>query len=689
MAKLTAIKFRIQNYRNVEDSGWVDLDVVTALIGRNESGKSALLKALHKFNPASSNPYEGQIEFPRHRFTRDFGKQDWPIASIHFRIEEPLRDEIRAFLDEGQEPPREVIFTRHYSGALDHSLIPAVSDPVVSKEDLLKAVSTFQKSLRRVTSPTPEQEAEVATLKESLDSWATQTEASLQPIQDFRQPDGTKLLQTVISQASAKITTLTKPLIDTLLGKFEEQLALAKAPSRTKQIATLLQKSLPVFIYFENYGILDSAIYLPTFIEDLKRMPHDSKVRTIHTLFRHVDLDANEILALGREQTPPGQPITAPTIVQEEKQKHLRSVKLSSASQDISDRFSRWWHQRRHRFRYHADGNYFRIWVSDDRRRDEIEFESRSGGLQWFFSFYLVFLVESEDGHKDAILLLDEPGLHLHPTAQQELIEFFEELSKKNQIIYATHMPFLIDGSRLDRVRVAAEDEHGISRVATDIMPHDRDSIFPLQAALGYSIMQTLFLGAKHVLVEGITDYWYLQALSAILAEDGKTVLRGDIMVTPCGGTRQMGYLASLFLAQRGRPLVLLDSDDAGRAKYRELAKELYYSEESFLLLLDQVLGVSECEMEDVIGEALILNELSAILGQQITLSPQERKAGPLGRQIEAAAKRFGITLPERWKAVVGRRLIRSWAEKKPGDFPAELLDRAERLIQAINQRLV
>ena len=62
-------------------------------------------------------------------------------------------------------------------------------------------------------------------------------------------------------------------------------------------------------------------------------------------------------------------------------------------------------------------------------------------------------VVESEEGHKDAILLLDEPGLHLHPTAQQELIAFFEKLAEKNQLIYTTHSPFLIDGEHLHRVR--------------------------------------------------------------------------------------------------------------------------------------------------------------------------------------------------------------------------------------------
>ena len=50
---LKAIRFRVYNFRNIDDSGWIPLEKVTAFVGRNESGKTALLKALHKFNPAS------------------------------------------------------------------------------------------------------------------------------------------------------------------------------------------------------------------------------------------------------------------------------------------------------------------------------------------------------------------------------------------------------------------------------------------------------------------------------------------------------------------------------------------------------------------------------------------------------------------------------------------------------------
>ena len=69
---LKAVRYRVQNFRNIDDSDCIPLERVTAFVGRNESGKTALLKALHKFNPATPEPYNPQKEFPRDRYTREF-----------------------------------------------------------------------------------------------------------------------------------------------------------------------------------------------------------------------------------------------------------------------------------------------------------------------------------------------------------------------------------------------------------------------------------------------------------------------------------------------------------------------------------------------------------------------------------------------------------------------------------------
>jgi len=40
---LKAVRYRVQKFPHVDDSGWIPLERVTAFVGRNESGKTASL----------------------------------------------------------------------------------------------------------------------------------------------------------------------------------------------------------------------------------------------------------------------------------------------------------------------------------------------------------------------------------------------------------------------------------------------------------------------------------------------------------------------------------------------------------------------------------------------------------------------------------------------------------------------
>jgi hypothetical protein len=92
-------------------------------------------------------------------------------------------------------------------------------------------------------------------------------------------------------------------------------------------------------------------------------------------MFKHVGLSAQEVMELGREEAAEAkqanQDVTIEMITRDQQRKELRSVKLNSASRDLTGRFAKWFgRQHRHNIRYGVDGNYFRIWVSDDRRPD-------------------------------------------------------------------------------------------------------------------------------------------------------------------------------------------------------------------------------------------------------------------------------------------------------------------------------
>ena len=380
--KLIAKRFRVLNYRNIDDSGWIPLDLVTAFVGRNEAGKTALLKALHKFNPAIKEPYNAQREFPRDRFTAEYrGDENWPVCRVEFELSDEFRDELLELLN-GAEVPQKAVLTRSYDGNLEIEYDPEVPEDLVDPEELTTALDVFTKGARRLAATAEDQEKATSVLRAPA-NWADRKKTAVGKLQDLRIEKGVRLLGKVRREANAHAQPATADLVEVLHGKVDELRGRATAVPLLPQLDEAIEGELPVFIYFENYGVLDSAVYLPRFLEDLQRSPNEARIRTINAMFKHVGLDAQNIAELGQEEAAEarqaGKNVTPAMIKRDQERKELRAVKANSASLDITERFSEWFQQRRHNIRYDVDGDYFRIWVSDDRRPGvEIELESRS-----------------------------------------------------------------------------------------------------------------------------------------------------------------------------------------------------------------------------------------------------------------------------------------------------------------------
>ena len=291
------------------------------------------------------------------------------------------------------------------------------------------------------------------------------------------------------------------------IQKFKVVISESSKPqlSDTETVTDYIEEHMPKYVYYSNYGNLDSQIYLPQVLQNISKsdlgVKEAAKARTLRTLFKFVHLDPKEITDLGTETT--GSLTQAQIDAMAEKKKE-REILLSSASSAFTKSFNEWWKQGNYTFEFQADGNFFRIWVSDSVRPERIELESRSTGLQWFFSFYLVFLVESEQHHQNAILLLDEPGVTLHPLAQKDLFQFFENLAQNNQILYTTHSPFMVDSNHLERVRSIYIDADGKTVASPDLRAAERlrgknqpQSIYPAHAAHGLSVSDTLLMRIK------------------------------------------------------------------------------------------------------------------------------------------------------------------------------------------------
>jgi hypothetical protein len=147
---LKVVRFRVENFRNIDDSGWIPVEQVTAFVGRNESGKTTLLKALHKFNPSTPEPIRPQRDFPRDRFTSDFGDPaKWSFCSVEFAFDDGVREALRTLLD-GVEPPTGAVCKRWYNGALTIDLLPAIEAKPLSATSVVEGLDAFASAARRL-----------------------------------------------------------------------------------------------------------------------------------------------------------------------------------------------------------------------------------------------------------------------------------------------------------------------------------------------------------------------------------------------------------------------------------------------------------------------------------------------------------------------------------------------------------
>lgn len=125
--------------------------------------------------------------------------------------------------------------------------------------------------------------------------------------------------------------------------------------------------------------------------------------------------------------------------------------------------------------------------------------KSRSNGFLWYLSFFINFLAASNDASiNEYLFLFDEPGVHLHPSGQKDLTQLLEDLSQKNQIVYTTHSPFMINRNYPDRVNVIAKDKNG-TKVFSEAY---KDNWKPLRQSIGLTVGDLFFFSNKGLYFE-------------------------------------------------------------------------------------------------------------------------------------------------------------------------------------------
>jgi len=235
---------------------------------------------------------------------------------------------------------------------------------------------------------------------------------------------------------------------------------------------------------------------------------------------------------------------------------------------------------------------------------DPLYFEQKSKGFKWFSAFNLRLraLGINKEKIKNLVLLVDEPGQGLHEKAQNDVKKVLEELAEDGaQIIYTTHYPVLIDtqGAKFGRIRLVSNTKNIGTIVQTPAQYASssgaKDALSPIVTAMGMHGIGSVFDSSKlNVVVEGISDHYYLTAFKKLLNKDAR------LHFIPACGVANVPNLVSVLIGWGCDYKAVFDDDkNTGRLVYNNLKNEFYEKDDD--LAHEHILKIKECNgIEDV-----------------------------------------------------------------------------------------
>jgi hypothetical protein len=664
-------KVRIQNYRSIIDTGEFEVErLKTILVGPNEAGKTAILQAIQQINaPEGVKGFNPLRDYPRAHYTKisrgELKADDVEVVSATFELES-------ADLNHAPDKIKGQSISYHFTRYLDNKYTHGITGcryPLYSdiKNDLIRLSTHLDRDVSEGGAKPRTDSLNKITSSWNPNRYLWAGGAELKVWLEENLPH--------VDEDDEKETARWESIVAEIDHAIELQ-----------GFLTYLYQNRPIFVLYSNYFRVKPIIHLGNLAKRLESNTLDDDAYDYGNscLLKLLGFTAQELSDLGKVSDP------AHNIADLESYRtklDQRSYELNAASVELTQQIIQVWNPddnraEASRLKLTADGQYLKV-VVEDNIGVEVELDQRSEGFQWLVSFFIVFFAEAKGKHKNTILLLDEPGVSLHALKQREFRKTISLLADENQTLYSTHSPFLVGPDELDLVRVIELIDRKIgTKVHTTVSSSDPAALLPLQEALGYDLAQSLFASQRNLILEGLTDYWYVEAISNLIKEGGNASLHEKIALVPANTASKIVYFATILTSHNLKVAALLDSDNAGDQAAQQEILVHRLGNKRILRTSDYVIPMIEhAEIEDLLRETLA--EVAKVdLSWDIDTALADAADKPI---VNIFQQKIG---KEFSKYKLAKAFLRWSRDHSVSDLAAHEIEGCTKLINAINAAL-
>ena len=543
-------KFRARAYRCIHDSGEITVGDLAAFVGRNESGKTTILQALTLLN---KNEQISELDLCDEM--HEELKNEIRLAEGEFELNQNEKMILKEKFPGLPEMKKIKLFRTNRNQKVqyefeDMELSESENEGLNSWENFSRQIIGFLDTIPnhlRIQVNTKFFEEGVPKNQEIFDSGMAEFSNQFHVI---------AIQEPRVIEEWVKIYENPENQFSNLLSGESEKVALQNF------IASELH---PRFVYFSDYKKIYGNINLNEYIKEERGERTDSieyveefdKAETVRNLFYLAELDMKEL--------------------EEVKESPSKCIKLlNTASNRLTNKLNPAWKgDPIHVDLRYNPGNIMSVVISDVHKDGTITntglLNRRAEGFKWTFSFIVNFAAETQRSElKEAILLLDEPARNLHPTQQMGISDLLKNLAGSNQVLYATHSPFMIfDYTPGNLLVVELDKRKHLSRIFYDYWNADDKTLTPILYGLSRGQVESIVdreIGTNSrpvIIVETMSDAMYLNAFDKFLKDPN--ISMNPLNIIAAYNKNSVLPLAIFYRNHGYKTFVLLDNTEESK----------------------------------------------------------------------------------------------------------------------------